>query len=155
VFYVASGTFQSRYGWSPCRSSCKHLEAAPSGWFGGGTDPRLAPGFAAGGLLIGDGGYNREFINHYFQDPNSAMEAVNNYLGGGKNDWFIPSRDELNEMYKNKSSIPGLLTQYLTSSSKEEKYAYTQIFNYPAGGEGGIAYISYDMTAYVRPVRAF
>ena len=154
VFYVASGSFSSLYDWSSCRSSCRYLEAAPAGWYDGGDDPLLAIGVAGGAWTIGSGGSNRDLINFYNNDPNGAMAIVSNYQGGGKNDWFIPSKDELNEMYKSKSVIPGLLTSYLSSTLKESTYVYTQIFNYRLF-QGSINWAHLNTNIYVRPVRAF
>jgi hypothetical protein len=154
VFYVATGSFSSLHDWSSCRSSCRYLEAAQTGWYDGGDDPLLAIGYAGGGWTIGSGGTNRESINYYYQDPNGAMAIVSNYQGGGKNDWFIPSKDELNEMYKSKSVIPGLLIQYLSSTLKAPDSVYTQIFNYRIF-QGDIAFVSLNTNIRVRPVRAF
>ncbi|MCL1932170.1 MAG: DUF1566 domain-containing protein [Treponema sp.] len=39
-----------------------------------------------------------------------AAEACNDYSNGGKTDWFLPSQDELNQLYVNRSSVGNLKT---------------------------------------------
>ena len=52
-----------------------------------------------------------------------AAGLANNYKGGGYNDWFLPSRDELNKLFINRAAIGGFATTgtmatYWSSSQK-------------------------------------
>jgi len=52
-----------------------------------------------------------------------AAGLANNYKGGGYNDWFLPSRDELNKLFVNRVAIGGFATTgtmatYWSSSQK-------------------------------------
>ena len=80
-----------------------------------------------------------------------AANTVSDYDGGGKTDWFLPSRDELNEVYKQRASVGGFETDKYWSSSQYVAYAaWGQYFT--NGYQSGSA------THYangVRPVRAF
>ena len=80
-----------------------------------------------------------------------AANTVSDYDGGGKTDWFLPSRDELNEVYKQRASVGGFETDKYWSSSQYVAYAaWGQYFT--NGYQSGSA------TPYangVRPVRAF
>ena len=80
-----------------------------------------------------------------------AANTVSDYGGGGKTDWFLPSRDELNELYKQRDSVGGFETDKYWSSSQYVAYAaWGQYFT--NGYQSGSA------THYangVRPVRAF
>jgi uncharacterized protein YjdB len=70
---------------------------------------------------------------------------------GGYSDWYLPSRDELQKLYINISSIGGFTTgTYWSSSEDGANYAwYVYFFN---GNTG--SYYKYS-TYYVRAVRAF
>jgi len=77
-------------------------EMAPKTWNGGSEDPLLAwcpfdpDVIDAKGTAIGTGATNTEAM-----DPrctSGAGRLAADYAGGGKSDWFLPSKDELNEM---------------------------------------------------------
>ena len=51
------------------------------------------------------------------------------YKGSGYRDWFLPSRDELNELYKQRTVIGGFVGDYYWSSSEHSiEYVYVQNF---------------------------
>jgi len=75
------------------------------------------------------------------------------YTQGGYNDWFLPSRDELDLMYKNlkQNNLGGFQSLYYWSSSQGDyNYAWNQDFS--NGGQYNYCKFS---TYYVRAVRAF
>jgi hypothetical protein len=82
---------------------CNGLEAAPVDQSGGtiwGCDGVDLLG--AAGSNIGDGAPNTYYIIN--ADPAcipvaDAAEVARAYTGGGEDDWYLPSRDELVEMY--------------------------------------------------------
>lgn len=80
----------------------KYFEAAPSGWSGSGTDPLgkycVVPSFHSGaqGTAIGTGQANTLAMA---TDCVSIADTATALILNGKNDWFIPSLDELKEMY--------------------------------------------------------
>jgi len=94
----------------------RYLEFAPSGWSGGSEDPvqrwcpleNLRTKFSDTvtdpnrkqtlGLEIGKGKGN-SLLAAENCNPGAAALAMG-YTGGGKKDWFLPSRDELNELCK-------------------------------------------------------
>jgi Protein of unknown function (DUF1566) len=128
VFYVASTNFTSTG--SDCGTTCKNLEAAPTGWGNGITvaagettgtstvDPQLAwcsdistLRNATTKTAIGDGRLNTT-------NPNTGAGACTTgaiyhaelYAGNGKTDWHLPSKDELNELCKYaKNQPPGTI----------------------------------------------
>lgn len=55
----------------------------------------------ATGTAIGDGLANTDKIISVLGDSENAANACKNYTGGGYNDWYLPSRDELILAYKN------------------------------------------------------
>jgi len=79
------------------------------------------------------------------------------YNGGGYNDWFLPSADELNELYLNRVAIGGFDTgpPYHWSSSQNADYAVYAWGQYFDDGDqssyGGLK----SLTFSVRAVRAF
>lgn len=76
------------------------------------------------------------------------------YRGGGKNDWFLPSKDELNEMYI-RLQIKGVRHfkegYYWSSSEDSASKAWIQNFTF------GVQNISFKTNFFfrVRPIRAF
>jgi len=69
----------------------------------------------------------------------------------GYKDWFLPSKDELNELYKQKSLVGGFANVFYWSSSEASSdYAWDQYFYDGHQGRYGKLYPD-----YVRAVRAF
>ncbi|MDA3022647.1 MAG: DUF1566 domain-containing protein [Actinomycetota bacterium] len=81
-----------------------------------------------------------------------AANSVSDYDGGGKTDWFLPSKDELNELYEQRDSVGGFGTEFYWNSSQFDPYnAWYQDFT--DGFQGASAN---ESDAFgVRPVRAF
>jgi len=116
IFYYSAAGFNCGSGFSatgsPTGGKCNYLEAAPSTW-SGGADPTRS--WATGGsnqtnsvpagalqTAIGTGYQNSDAI--VAQTGNiavsSAAVAARAYRGGSKSDWYLPSKDELNQMCK-------------------------------------------------------
>lgn len=85
----------------------RYLEAAPAkltaannnhfSWSNSACGYSFYPAIING---IGDGRYNSHLISYSCNYPNVAATACQTTLLNGKNDWFLPSIDELKEMYK-------------------------------------------------------
>jgi hypothetical protein len=110
VYYVDNAGFSCG---PTLAASCKYLEVAPSGWSGGGTDPRTVWAVAANqgadvtditnessaynnALGIGLGLKNSIAIVNQGNDATTAAGAARAYAGGSKNDWYLPTTAELN-----------------------------------------------------------
>jgi len=99
----------------------KNLELAPKTWAGGKNDPRLnwcsdskpsaawtkdlqgrtynykwRAGKPQTGFLVGTGFGNSETISKHCKT--GAATAVRKYRGGGKSDWYLPSRTEIAQL---------------------------------------------------------
>jgi hypothetical protein len=76
--------------------------------------------------------------------------------GGGYNDWYLPSMDELNKLYINRTAIGGFASGgsegdfYWSSSEFSSSQAWDQEFN---GGFQGNGLKGYP--TYVRAIRSF
>jgi hypothetical protein len=104
VFFVTDGGFHG-------------LEAAPIdqgsrewGCFGTAT--------GANGLVIGTGAQNTVDILAGCSDTGIAAEIADSYSLNGFNDWFLPSKDELNELYLQKGVVGGFANDFYWSSSE-------------------------------------
>ncbi|MBP7737835.1 MAG: DUF1566 domain-containing protein [Spirochaetes bacterium] len=77
------------------------------------------------------------------------------YTGGGYIDWHLPSKDELNKLYLNRTVIGGFLSNYYLSSSEyDASWTYRQFFG--NGNGTGMQSISFKSThGWVRAVRSF
>jgi hypothetical protein len=71
---------------------------------------------------------------------------------GGKDDWFLPSSDELDELYQNKGVIGGFGSGWYWSSSEFNHY-YTWAQRFSDGAKESITVK--DKTYSVRAIRAF
>ncbi len=63
-----------------------------------------------------------------------AQTTCNNLTAFGKSDWYLPTRLELDAMYKQSYRITGLsqteIVKYWSSTAKDATYAYTQRLDY-------------------------
>jgi hypothetical protein len=158
VFYVhASGTFACG---ATLSSTCKYLEAAPTSGTAAWTDAPYAwsgntseaVGVAARGTAIGTGYKNTQAMVTQSSTADRAGTKTRAYRGPNSlSDWYLPSQDELNQMYVNKSAIGGFTSNWHWSSSEfGDGSASIQDFN-----SGLQDYYGKLTTFSVRPVRAF
>ena len=151
VFYVqaSGGTFTSTG--SACGATCKYLEAAPSdhssvvAWCSSTSD---LLGVTATG--IGSG-----FANTITADStctSGAFQVAADYTNNSKTDWFLPSKDELNQLYQQKTTVGGFSTAdyYWSSSEFDASVAWIQFFYV-----GTQSSYTKSTTYFVRPVRVF
>jgi hypothetical protein len=161
VFYVhASGTFACG---ATLASTCKYLEAAPTTGTNSWTDARYRwsgnevdfIGSTAQGVAVGTGYKNTEAIVTQSSTANRAGTIARAYRGPNNlSDWYLPSKDELNELYLERVRVGGLSGSRYWSSSENENLgnqAWFQLFS--TGLQGNDSYKNTD--SYVRPVRAF
>ena len=182
VFYVSPTTFTSS---AACGSSCKYLEAAPTGWgsnvscWGSDTpgtslrDPRCMWSGDRGtsvvtGSGIGAGFGNTSTILANNSLANFATSVARAYQGGGKTDWSLPSKAELNELCKfARNQTTGTTSQICanTGSLRSGFEGFYYWSSYEAGDRFGWLQDFFDgndnITDYknkllnVRPIRAF
>jgi len=105
----------------------------------------------ATGTAIGTGLTNTNTIIAAQGSGSYAASIARDYNGGGYTDWYLPSKDELNQLYVNRAVIGGLTEYYYWSSTEYDVfYAWSQYFY--DGYQGNDAR---NYTSIVRAVRAF
>jgi hypothetical protein len=113
----------------------------------------------ADGTAIGTGAQNTIDIEAACTQANIAADICANLTLGGYSDWFLPSRNELNEMRLNigqgdalgLGNVGGFVIWYYWSSTEvDSNGAWLQVFS--NGYQGSYGKTS---SAYVRAVRAF
>jgi uncharacterized repeat protein (TIGR02543 family) len=105
------------------------------------------------GTAIGTGRENTALILAAVPVANApAAEACDDYSNNGKTDWFLPSKDELNELYTNRTSVGNMGTGRYWSSSQ---FATGQVryHDFNNGDNTSTAYTNNDFT--VRAIRVF
>jgi len=148
--------------------TCHYLEAAPANqnqligvtWSSGSFN-NFVDVTGAAGTAIGTGKANTAAIVAALPDDtaaNNAAKAAVAYTGGGKSDWFLPSKDELNAMYEAKTHL-GISSGGFWSSSQQSDNSGGAWVLYFAN-DGGyqlptIKHIYTGMDVDVRAVRAF
>ena len=152
VFYVSTAGFTVTGG--TYSGTYHYLEAAPADmsttleWASSGYDSTYITGIQTG---IGTGAANTAAILAT-DIAAPAAKACDTYINNGKNDWFLPSKDELNEMYMNRTAIGGFTSGWYWSSSQyDSDNAWPQRFS-----DGHCTSCDKDLNSfYVRAVRAF
>ncbi len=83
---------------------------------------------------------------------NAAKKACSDLRENGYSDWYLPSKEELNQLYLNRSAVGGFGSGVYWSSTEGGAYsAWSQFF-----GNGYQYYFNYMYYEWlVRPVRAF
>lgn len=145
VFYVA----ESAQAWG------RYMEVAPNTWQGGVIDPEMVWCNVLNTLVttkseIGTGAANTAMI--ISQCSSGAAVSAHAYKGGGKSDWFLPSKGELIQMYlfSNKTKKGGFAAYYWSSTEDGASYVYHHNLT---NGDPAISVKS--AIRYVRPIRAF
>ena len=138
-------------------------EMAPKTWNGGVEDPSALEWCSntttsiagAAGTAIGTGAQNT--VEMDAGCTSGAGQEAADYVAGGKSDWFLPSKDLVNEMYGYQSSIVDTATYgftaiwYWSSSQSTADKAWAQSFQLGLQ----VAAFKTSVNARVRPVRAF
>ena len=139
---------------APPSDAWRYLEAAPND-----QSPDAAWGCegisisGADGTTVGTGEQNTLDVEAGCTTPDTAADICANLGLGGYNDWFLPSKDELNMMYENlKVAGVGSLVDgsYWSSSELDANDAWRQYF---INGNQGYYPKYYELR--VRAVRAF
>jgi hypothetical protein len=148
VFYVASSNFTSTG--SDCGTACKYLEAAPSDhsstvWWCSNTFSSLG----VTGTGIGSGMSNTTTADNTC--ASGAIQVAADYATTSKRDWHLPSKDELAQLYIQRTIVGFSTLFYYWSSSEYDGFkAWGQEF-----GSGDVRFNNKDFVSLVRPVRAF
>jgi hypothetical protein len=144
----------------------QYFEAACAGWSDGicGGDDIADPSTSWGcrgvalsgadGSAIGDGKQNTADILSECNVARIAASLADDVVLGGQSDWFLPSKEELNQMYLQKTTIGGFTAGAYWSStefSQESKIgALYQVFS-----NGAYSALLKSSDSRVRPVRSF
>jgi hypothetical protein len=156
VFYLQTATAAAPW---------RYLEAAPNTWSGGIADPQMKwcsntsnfiPNLSTGdtttvqsATAIGAGYANTQKMLRGCTFGAAIMAT--SYNGGGKSDWFLPSKDELNQLFSQSAIVGGFLAYFYWSSSEfGANLAFLQLFT-----NGGQFIFNKDYSLCIRPVRAF
>jgi hypothetical protein len=125
----------------------RYFEAAPSGWSGTAADPIAAlctsatSVTGASGTAIGTGETNTNLFASSAACGASAADTATALVLGGKDDWFLPSFDELKEMFsKLHKAAGGALGGFNTASNTN----YLSTSDNPSGvAPAGVGYALY------------
>jgi hypothetical protein len=158
IFYVALSPFAC----GPTRSeTCTYLEAASTSGVNAWTDaqvpwsgvPFAAIGATAQGTEIGTGYANTLAIvgqSGGWDSPGKAGTLSRAYRGPNNlSDWFLPSKDELNQLFLQRSNVGGFVQPFYWSSTEN-----TGVYAWFQRVDGAYPYDKWK-DLYVRAVRAF
>jgi len=132
-------------------SGTRRLEAAPADLPGSVAwcNNDLTDITGAVGTSVGTGSANTTAM--VAGCTSGAGNSARSYSGGGKNDWFLPSKDELNQLYVHRAVVGGFTTgAYWSSSQFQAAAVWGQLFS-----NGDQPFAFKYLTGLVRPVRAF
>jgi len=139
VFYITDGGLHG-------------LEAAPADQSSGAAWGCYGTNIAgADGTAVGTGAQNTADIVAVCFDSGIAAKIAHNYTLNGYNNWFLPSKGELNLLYLQKVVVGGIAGDGYWSSSERSIY-FAWYLSLDDGGQYG--YLKDDLLR-VRAVRAF
>jgi hypothetical protein len=194
VFYYSAAGFNCGASFtstgSPTGGQCHYLEYAPAGWNGPRVDPyaywspNTTTSVGATSTAIGSGYKNTELMrvnNGTIFHPDTRPYAgayIRSKTLGGKSDWYLPSKDELNQLCKSARGLPAttpdieadgtagtasnvdngqgsnsilgwVADHYWSSSENAPSKAYSKDFR------GNTVYLGKIWAFIIRPIRAF
>jgi hypothetical protein len=106
----------------------------------------------ASGLTVGTGQSNTPTIATAYGAGSYAAKLCDELVLNGYSDWFLPSRDELNELYLQKTEVGSFGSDYYWSSTENDNQrAWAQFFT------DGLQNSDFDKSnpLHVRPIRSF
>jgi len=106
------------------------------------------------GTTIGTGAQNTINIEAGCTTPGTAADICANYTDGTYSDWFLPSKDELNQMYLNRAVIGGFASSIYWSSTEYDNGNFNAAW-YQYFGDGSQNGNLKSNDGAVRAVRAF
>jgi hypothetical protein len=114
----------------------------------------------ADGTAIGTGAQNTIDIMNGCSQPWIAARLCGDLVLGGHSDWYLPSKDELNQLYLNKVAIGGFAEYPYYWSSTEAGFFSNSFYNYYGAWTQNFYHSSQfggdkNNTSGVRAVRAF
>jgi len=148
IFYDA-GAYYDTPSW-------RYLEVAPSDQSTGALWGCYGTSTGATDTMMGAGWQNTIDIENVCKNPGTPADICANLSLGGYEDWFLPSKDELNEMYKNLYNINNPVggfdpdAYWWSSSEMNPSNAWGQGFGWDEQLES-----NKDNNFRVRAVRAF
>ena len=109
----------------------------------------------ADGTAIGTGCQNTIDIMNGCSTAGIAARLCGDLVLGGYSDWYLPSKDELNQLYINRVAIGGFTggftgMKYWMSKEQDNNFGAIQDF-----GNGNLYITSKNSACYVRAVRSF
>jgi hypothetical protein len=165
IFYYSEAGFTM----TDNKQVCHYLEAAPANlgatnsvnrWgesLSWASSEHKTTNIAGTERAIGTGRKNTALILAKDAYYRTAAGGCNGYTNNDKRDWFLPSMDELNELYKNRSAVGNIFFDFGTtpwfwsSTQNTNQTAVTQHFQ-----DNGIQFNSNKGSTFlVRAVRAF
>jgi hypothetical protein len=146
VFYIHE---HGLLGWRYLEAAPRDLPKAEWGARGtsiGGTESRVGSGKSNTGRITG--------VLQKSGETGRAAQLCAGYELNGYRDWFLPSKDELDLMYKNLKTkgLGGFTNDRYCSSSEDDKYNAAWLQYFDGGRQDGYRK---DYTFSVRAVRAF
>jgi len=141
--------------WATRYVGCYDASDALTMCIGGSIYPAAsaaASRIAATAIGMGMANTNAIVARHVGVDTSTYAAGMADALTfGGQSDWFLPSTDELNAMYTQKSAVGGFDTWYYTSSSE----SIAHIFRVQHFDDGFHNIVAKSGGVKVRPIRAF
>ena len=105
----------------------------------------------ATGTAIGTGLTNTNAIIAVQGSGSYAASIARDYNGGGYTDWYLPSKDELNQLYQQQTAMGGFEGEYYWSSTEYDNNTAREQSFYDGSQNDSFKTSTY----YVRAVRAF